>query len=234
MNPDDEGNTIEINVNINVNGTNAASDIASPRNLSNNGLYLDACFFILRIKIRVLLFLWLTNSWWRVQFTENRFGPHTIWPDCKGRLCGERCELSGAYFGLCDNNGTCRHGTCNPCFSSEANLACCLKKKKCGDTCQVGNNVGSCFQSKCEFNQTLVDCGKCSKDFTLKKTTKACILLIASKYIDENKFEFLAQEWCVSENAICTRPCCKGLTCRVGQCVKEGCNFPYILLETKI
>ena len=45
VNPDNKGNTIEINVNINVNGTNAASDIASPRNLSNNGLYLDACFF---------------------------------------------------------------------------------------------------------------------------------------------------------------------------------------------
>ena len=102
-------------------------------------------------------------------------------------MCGERCELSGVAFGLCDNNGTCHHGYCKPCFSSEAQLACCLRKKKCGDTCQVGNNVGSSFQSKCEFNQPLVDCGKCSQDLILKKITKERMLLIASKYKNESK-----------------------------------------------
>ena len=44
--PDNEDNTIEINVNININGTNA--DIASPRNLGKYDLYLDFYFFILR------------------------------------------------------------------------------------------------------------------------------------------------------------------------------------------
>ena len=56
MNPDTEGNTIEINVNININGTNGkypASGIASPRNLSKYGLYLDGCFSHIEDKFMV-------------------------------------------------------------------------------------------------------------------------------------------------------------------------------------
>ena len=45
VNPDNGGNTIEVNVNININGTNA--DIASPRNLGKYDLYLYFYFFIL-------------------------------------------------------------------------------------------------------------------------------------------------------------------------------------------
>ena len=47
VNPDNEGNTIEINLNININGTNGKSPaplIASPRNSSKYGLYLDEYF----------------------------------------------------------------------------------------------------------------------------------------------------------------------------------------------
>ena len=47
VSPDNEENTIEINVNININGTNRkypASGIVSPRKSSNYDLYLDGYF----------------------------------------------------------------------------------------------------------------------------------------------------------------------------------------------
>ena len=95
VNPDNEGNTIEINLNININGTNGKNPaplIASPRNSSKYDLYLDEYFSHIENKFMInysiiehsiymililtswsgkKLFGWLGLSW--------RFGLLHIW-----------------------------------------------------------------------------------------------------------------------------------------------------------